>query len=127
MMNAVLLFHIGSHTHTKTHARILTAGDDYIPISQTLTFSPSETIITVRVNLLDDDASEGSEDFLLQLVLVDEQLGRPGVVSQASVLLLDNESEFKVVSACTDLCACVCVCANDIPQFFRSYRYFHQL
>jgi len=47
----------------------------------------------VRVGLLDDRQSEGVEDFTLAIELVDKALGQPGVISQATVQILDDESK----------------------------------
>ena len=69
------------------------SGADYEAISQTLTFTPTMATGEVRVNLLDDRRSEGLEDFLVDVVLVDENLGQPGIIAQAVVQILDNESK----------------------------------
>ena len=44
-----------------------TAGEDYTPVSGTLTFAPGETAKTVAVPILDDVIDEGAEAFWLQL------------------------------------------------------------
>jgi Ca2+-binding RTX toxin-like protein len=43
------------------------AGEDYVALSDTLTFAPGETVKTVVVSLLDDDDAEGIERFALTL------------------------------------------------------------
>ena len=67
---------------------------------------------TFSVILLDDEISEGLEDFDLQIVLVDEALGDPGVLVEASVLIFDNEGVCVCVCVyvCVYVCVCVCVC-----------------
>ena len=70
------------------------AGADYEPVTRTLTFTPSSASELVRVTLFDDLSSEGLEEFSVELVLVDETLGEPGVVREAMVIIADNESEF---------------------------------
>lgn len=71
------------------------AGSDYESVSQTLTFTPNSTVSQVRVNLTDDSESEGLEEFSVDIILVDEMLGRPGIVNQSLVQILDNESKKK--------------------------------
>ena len=44
-----------------------TAGEDYTPVSGTLTFAPGETAKTVAVPILDDVIDEGEEAFALRL------------------------------------------------------------
>ena len=44
-----------------------TAGEDYTPVSGTLTFAPGETAKTVAVAILDDVIDEGEEGFALRL------------------------------------------------------------
>ncbi len=45
------------------------------------------------MRILDDGRSEGLEDFSVDMVLVDEKLGQPGVITQALVQILDDESK----------------------------------
>ncbi len=66
-------------------------GIDFVAVDTTLTFGPDVTMATHTVFLLDDEISEGLENFELQLVLVDPALGDPGVIATASVAILDNE------------------------------------
>ncbi len=71
----------------------LSLGVDYEAVSQTLTFTPTSVTREVRVRILDDGRSEGLEDFSVDMVLVDEKLGQPGVITQALVQILDDESK----------------------------------
>ncbi len=70
-------------------------GLDFQPVNTTLTFRPGVTTATRTVFLLDDQISEGLENFEVQVVLVDQELGDPGVVVSATVLVFDNESTLK--------------------------------
>ncbi len=76
-------------------------------MNTTLTFGPGVTTATRTVFLLDDQISEGLEDFEVQVVLVDQELGDPGVVVSATVLVFDNESTLK--GGCVEGAGCVCV------------------
>ena len=58
-----------------------------------LTFTPTSVSRQVQINLFEDLASEGVEEFFLRVILVNEQLGIPGLVETATVFILDNESE----------------------------------
>lgn len=44
-----------------------TAGEDYLPVSGTLTFEAGETAKTFDIQILEDDLTEGREWFILQL------------------------------------------------------------
>lgn len=74
------------------------AGSDYESISQTLTFTPGSGVGEVRLSLLDDSENEGLEEFSVAIVLVDGMLGRPGIVGEALVQILDDESKSNNVS-----------------------------
>ena len=66
-------------------------GEDYEPVSQILTFRPNSRIVNSDVILYDDDINEGLEEFTLQLILTDQQLGRPGILRESTVRIIDNE------------------------------------
>lgn len=68
-------------------------GSDFEPVDVTLTFTPDVTMVTQTVFLLDDEISEGLESFELQLVLVNEALGDPGILETATVQVFDNEGD----------------------------------
>lgn len=69
------------------------SGSDYEQISEPLTFTSTAASNQIRINLFEDLASEGLEEFFLRVVLLDERLGLPGVVAEATVFIFDNESE----------------------------------
>ncbi len=60
-------------------------------MNTTLTFGPGVTTANRTIMLLDDEISEGLENFEVQVVLVNEELGDPGVIVSARVLVFDNE------------------------------------
>ena len=64
-------------------------------MSQTITFTPTSAVSRVRVNLLDDNESEGVEEFSAEIFLVDEALGEPGSVGEVMVQIMDDESKEK--------------------------------
>ncbi len=66
-------------------------GLDFEPVNTILTFGPGVTTATHTIMLLDDKISEGLEHFEVQVVLVNEELGDPGVIVSARVLVFDNE------------------------------------
>lgn len=68
-----------------------TGGQDYEAVSQRLTFKPDTKIVSTIIPLIDDDLNEGLEEFTLQLLLTDEQLGMPGVLRESTVRILDDE------------------------------------
>ena len=73
-------------------------GNDYVAVSQTITFTPTSSSNELTITLLDDSDSEGTEEFFVNIIVVDENLGRPGEIQRASVLIFDDESmenEFK--------------------------------
>lgn len=66
-------------------------GEDYQPLTTTLNFANNETSKTVKLNLIDDTASEGSETVMLTLSEVQggALLGTP---TQMTVTITDNEA-----------------------------------
>ena len=66
-------------------------GLDYEAISRTLTFTPDSRITLTQIILNNDELNEGLEDFTLQLVLTDENLGMPGVLRESIVRIFDDE------------------------------------
>ena len=66
-------------------------GSDYEAVSQILTFRPDSRTVSVTIPLIDDDLNEGLEEFTLQLVLTDEQLGMPDILRESTVRILDDE------------------------------------
>ena len=73
------------------HHQLHVGGSDYEAVSQVLTFRPDSRIISTAVSLIDDDLNEGLEEFTLQLVLTDEQLGMPDVLRESTVRIFDDE------------------------------------
>ncbi len=70
---------------------VLLGGSDYEVVSQILTFRPDSRTVSTAVPLIDDDLNEGLEEFTLQLVLTDEQLGMPDVLRESTVRIFDDE------------------------------------
>lgn len=68
-------------------------GLDYEAFSEVLTFRPDSKIVTAQVDLINDELNEGLEDFTLQLVLTDEQLGTPDVLRESTVRIFDDEGK----------------------------------
>ena len=62
-----------------------------------MTFRPDLRIVSTLVRLIDDDLNEGLEEFTLQLVLTDEQLGMPDVLRESIVRIFDDEGESIVI------------------------------
>ena len=81
-------------------------GLDFVPLNTTLTFGPGVTMATNTVFLMDDELSEGLERFTIDIVLVNEALGDPGVLQTATVLLFDNEGECEGCEGCAGGCTC---------------------
>lgn len=73
---------------------LLLGGSDYEAVSQTLTFRPDSRTVSTIVPLIDDDLNEGLEEFTLQLVLTDEQLGMPDVLRESTVRIFDDEGTY---------------------------------
>jgi len=67
------------------------AGEDYTPVSGTLTFASGEETQTLRVPILDDAAPEGAEQFLVRLTnpTGTAVLGGP---DEARVVIVDDEA-----------------------------------
>ena len=81
-----------------------------------MTFRPDSRTDSVVITLLDDDLNEGLEEFTLQLVLTDEQLGMPDVLRESTVRIFDDEGVY-VQARVHDLqVACInsMVCISDI-------------
>ena len=51
------------HKSNETMASHNITEGDYIPLRKTLSFNPGETVLTVIINLLDDNVSEDEETF----------------------------------------------------------------
>ncbi len=47
---------------------------------------------------MDDLASEGLEELSVGIFIVDEMIGRPGLLQQAEILIFDDESEIWLIS-----------------------------
>ena len=61
-----------------------------------LTLRPDSRIARTTVSLLDDDLNEGLEEFILQLVLTDEQLGMPDILRESTVRIFDDEGGYRI-------------------------------
>ena len=80
-----------------------------------MTFRPDSRTDSVVITLLDDDLNEGLEEFTLQLVLTDEQLGMPDVLRESTVRIFDDEGVY-VQARVHDLqvaCISSMVCISD--------------
>ena len=67
---------------------------DYQDVNLTITFSPGETLRTVRVNTTDDDVYEGTEVFVVLLSNPTELLRVVNGIG--SVEIMDNDSEYTI-------------------------------
>ncbi|HEX7313869.1 MAG TPA: carboxypeptidase regulatory-like domain-containing protein [Pyrinomonadaceae bacterium] len=68
-----------------------TAGSDFAHVAGTLTFNAGERLKSFNIPLFDDDLTEGGET--INLTLSNPTGGRLGTVAQATLTILDDESE----------------------------------
>ena len=68
-------------------------GVDYISISQTITFPPNETCVSVTVEILDDSIHEGNESFIATLKRNDSIINNVliGTPSTAVGIIIDDD------------------------------------
>ena len=71
---------------------------DYQSVNQTLTFSPTNTTITISVPILDDQVDEDREFFIVKLALVNEQQNVQIQPDEATVFVEDNDGKLKQFS-----------------------------
>ena len=64
------------------------AGSDYLATSGSVTFAPGEVTAEVAVEIIDDTANEGEEEFLLQLA---NPVGAPLARTDATVTIVDDD------------------------------------
>lgn len=77
------------------------AGADYSPISQTVSFAPGQTAATVTIALVEDTAAEGNESLLLTLSAPQQALlAGP---ANARVTIVDNDAPGLVLTPTTSL------------------------
>ena len=74
-----------------TSAGTASAGSDYTNVSGTLLFQAGERLKSFTVPLVNDDVTEGGET--INLTLSNPAGGRLGTVAQATLTILDDESE----------------------------------
>jgi Calx-beta domain-containing protein len=82
-----------------TAAASAAAPDDYSGTSGTLTFAPGETLQSVQVAVVGDDAVEGDETFALNLSAADQASIGDG---HATVTILDNDTPALVTASIGD-------------------------
>lgn len=58
---------VQSTVQVTTNSGSASSGSDFSPVSQTLTFAPGVSSVSVPINLIDDDSPEGDEMFTLVL------------------------------------------------------------
>jgi bacillolysin len=68
-----------------------TAGSDYTPISQTISFAPGETVQTAEIPILPD--SEEEQDELFSLTLSNPSEGELGSVTELVVTIIDDDDD----------------------------------
>ena len=72
---------------------------DYVPLTRTLVFAPTETEHTIPIEILDNNAVERTERFFGQLAIPPGEQGVTLVEDTASVLIYDEDGE-------TSFCLC---------------------
>ena len=79
------------------HDVLFAAGEDYFPVETEVIFSPSESIKTAAVPLINDNIQESREWFLVELVLPVDQVAN-GVLLEAPVMsnvtIEDDDSKY---------------------------------
>ena len=71
------------------------AGEDYFPVETVVTFSPSESIQTVSIPLVNDDILESREWFLVGLSLPSDQAGvLLGSPVESNVTIEDDDCKY---------------------------------
>ena len=76
---------------TATGGAAAGAGVDYISVSRTLTFAPTETKKDVQIQIIDDTLAEGNETFKVRLSNPENGTLSPTVLSEAIVTIVDDD------------------------------------
>ena len=70
---------------------------DYVPLTRTLIFAPTETEHTIAIEILDNNAVERTERFFGQLAIPPGEQGVSLVDDTASVLIYDEDGEISLI------------------------------
>jgi len=70
-----------------------TAGEDYIPVKQTLVFKPEQTYIEYVVEIIDDNVYEPDETFFVKLQLEPDQTAVMGKKSINMITIINDDGE----------------------------------
>lgn len=70
---------------------------DYVPLTRTLVFAPTETEHTIAIEILDNNAVERTERFFGQLAIPPGEQGVSLVDDTASVLIYDEDGEISLI------------------------------
>lgn len=71
-----------------------TAGEDYIPVKQTLVFKPEQTYIEYVVEIIDDNVYEPDETFFVKMALEPEQDAIMGKKSINMITIINDDGRF---------------------------------
>ena len=77
---------------------IVLDSEDYIQRSERVVFAPDVPELVVNITILDDDLSEEDKNFSVQLLPVTERVELVAERGRASVLIVDDDSEYTVMS-----------------------------
>ena len=67
-------------------------GNDFVDVSETLTFSPGDLRKTLSVSIISDDICENAETFSVRLSSMDPNV-QVGGVNPANVTITDDDSK----------------------------------
>lgn len=70
-----------------------TAGEDYIPVKQTLVFKPDQTYIEYVVEIIDDNVYEPDETFFIKMALEPEQEAILGKKSINMITIINDDGK----------------------------------
>lgn len=94
-----ILIHWSIHERFLTFLRLetidgsATAGEDYIPVKQTLAFQPGQTYIEYVVEIIDDNVYEPDETFFIKMALEPEQEALLGKKSINMITIINDDGE----------------------------------
>lgn len=70
-----------------------TAGEDYVPVKQTLVFKPEQTYIEYVVEIIDDNVYEPDETFFVKMALEPDQDAIMGKKSINMITIINDDGE----------------------------------
>ena len=82
-----------------------TAGEDYVPVKQTLVFKPEQTYIEYVVEIIDDNVYEPDETFFVKMALEPDQDAIMGKKSINMITIINDDGE------------CPCRCSKNCLIF----------